>query len=229
MAERTEIDVSLKSKDPQTSVSTSGVPSDSSCDERGRLFPEALQGVACSSNQMSLQVDSSWSASEKLHPSLKPTLPTVLARSSVERLLLVDTQVKSSVLPPAEEENFWSVALWRNGSIVEGSYLMSWQVIPQLEESRLELVSEFRRAGAFPVTQPAFNFTDVIATMLEAFLWCVCQRFLLVWRTFCQVSSQKQEAGIPLPLSSLLVDREQSGTCSSYATIKANMHYIVVH
>ena len=51
--------------------------------------------VACSSNQMSLQVDSSWSASEKLHPSLKPTLPAVLARSSVERLLLVDTQALS--------------------------------------------------------------------------------------------------------------------------------------
>ena len=32
-----------------------------------------VREVVCSSNQMSLQVDSSWSASEKLHPSLKPT------------------------------------------------------------------------------------------------------------------------------------------------------------
>lgn len=53
--------------------------------------------VACSSDQMSLQVDSSWSASEKLHPSLKPTLPAVLVRSSVERLLLVDTQAFSLI------------------------------------------------------------------------------------------------------------------------------------
>eukprot|EP00913_Durusdinium_trenchii_P016382 g15399.t1 len=104
---------------------------------------------------------------------------------------------------------------------------MSWQVIPQLKESRLELVSDLRRTGAFPVQlqllwaprvgaerwtlevlQPEFDFTGaVIASFLE-------------------VDPALDGGGLPLEHGELVV--EQLGSCGGLATMRADRRYILL-
>ncbi|CAJ1372945.1 unnamed protein product [Effrenium voratum] len=188
-------------------VFTDSIPADVSCDrQQARLLQAAARDATCFARTLNLYINSSWSA-------------------LMDGMLLLDVQAFSSSLPPAEEDNFWSVAIGRNGSLAEGGHAMSWIIVPRVKEPRLELLSTFRRAGAFPV-QLRVSFGARVAA----------DRWELEARQpddfdFSQVLASMETAGdlagTFLELREVPVDPNKTWICSRAAAMVADMRYTI--
>ncbi|CAE7435844.1 PAP18 [Symbiodinium natans] len=193
----------------QLQVFTGDIPDASGCGHNaGHLLAVASHSASCSTRSLILHINSSWA-------------------ESIGASIQLNLQAVSASVPPAEEDNFWSASLWRNASVVEGSDLMSWRVIPQVQQPSLQpAIGSRQAAGAYPV-QLEFSFV----TRAAADRWCLkaLQPSAFNFSASMLLSATEArllpgDAGVQLALSSQLLI--SIGEVGSYTSMLPQRKYV---